>query len=381
MHSPAENGIKMNTDNIDIDQEISSEKVVIIPPEVKDVAVTGEDVSNKDEEVFDPKDESTAEPVKRGRGRPRKSLNKPDDTTINQPSKEPEPISIQESNSTKPKDTPSHVKQHEDKEMNKEETDGIFKETSSNLSEEKIIKDDVTLINQDSKEMIKTDVPLKKIIFGSLSNQDTDLDTLESEFEFNAVGSIDNDVSEEKDYDSSSEYEDDSDDELEIIEEIIVEEPSEKTLDVSGVKLEPKELVEKSRKQVTEGDQGGSRPISETVIKQAESMLDVVEPEDKKKHSPTPSLEDEEDQLQTTKNVFLYKVENNLNEKTSKRKMEMLKSEELYQPVMFDVQLPDIAQDRAWRLQVEPQVRYFKRRAAVIHRWENDIQAYFKQRS
>merc|ERR1719318_426127 len=374
MHSPAENGIKMNTDNIDIDQEISSEKVVIIPPEVKDVAVTGEDVSNKDEEVFDPKDESTAEPVKRGRGRPRKSLNKPDDTTINQPSKEPEPISIQESNSTKPKDTPSHVKQHEDKEMNKEETDGILKETSSNLSEEKIIKDDVTLINQDSKEMIKTDVPVKKIIFGSLSNQDTDLDTLESEFEFNAVGSIDNDVPEKKDDDSSSEYEDDSDDELEIIEEIIVEEPSEKTLNVSGVKLEPKELVEKSCKQPCEGDQGGSQ-ISETVIKQAESMLDVVEPEDKKKHSPPQSLEDEEDQLQTTKNVY------NTNVKTSKRKMEMLKSEELYQPVIFDVRLADIAQDKAWRLQVEPQVRYFKRRAAVIHRWENDIQAYFKQRS
>merc|ERR1719341_834956 len=104
-------------------------------------------------------------------------------------------------------------------------------------------------------------------------------------------------------------------------------------------------------------------------------MVDVIEPED----SGPPILNDDEEEIKTTTNMVLDKVEGNTTQTSSKRKMEMMKSDEIYQPLRVGVKLADIAQDRDWRLHVEPQVKYFKRRAAVINRWENDIQAYFKQ--
>ena len=52
-----------------------------------------------------------------------------------------------------------------------------------------------------------------------------------------------------------------------------------------------------------------------------------------------------------------------------------------YRPMNFNVRVMDVAKNSEWSLHVEQQVNYFKRRAAVINRWENDIQTYFKQRT
>ena len=64
----------------------------------------------------------------------------------------------------------------------------------------------------------------------------------------------------------------------------------------------------------------------------------------------------------------------------TKRKLEEIQTSPNFLPIKCDILVDDVAKSSEWRELVEPQVKYFRRRAAVINRWENDIQAYFKQR-
>jgi len=181
---------------------------------------------------------------------------------------------------------------------------------------------------------------LKKITFKSGRAEATNRNNLESEFEFDFVepnqipsNSVNNGE------DSTSDYED-SDEELEIIDEIPVDEVAENIPVAKNVKLEP-DQVENSTEESSISQDADS--VNNSTLNE---NPEIVAPKIGKLH------------LSKGKPV-----------------------EHKYRLIDFKVKVKDIALDKEWKEKVGPQVEYYKTRAAVITRWENDIQAYFKQRS
>jgi len=198
---------------------------------------------------------------------------------------------------------------------------------------------------------------VKKILFKTGLIQNASPKSLENEFEFDFIEpeNVAGD-SEVKGEDSSSDYED-SDDELEIIEEIVVDEGTEKEPDPSrSVKLE-----------------AGSNELR---IETSPEMSTNIRIEDPQLMGPGNEA--------TIEKQFLAEGDQHVNGKSVKRKfsegMASTSTNNKHQLRRFDVKMVDVALAREWKALVDPQVAYLKNRAAVITRWESDIQAYFKQK-